>query len=237
MLGIGLEKAYIEIMNGLRTGIKLPVLFNPSEYSIERGNTYKSTPVPQLGSPLIQFINGDATTLAMELFIDDRTDPLGSTDVAGGISGSFSGLPMSADDRINSIISLLDIDATLHAPPRVCFAWGKLRFEAVIEKIGRKITLFHPNGTPARATLSVAFRQYCPLAKQLDNPRRLSSDKTKRRQIRNTENIWDIAAKEYGDSRAWRNIANASDVDDPRSLQSGFWVKVPPLESFDGLAR
>jgi Contractile injection system tube protein len=238
MIGPKLEKAFIEVIGGSPPARKIPVLFNPAEYSMERANSYKSTPIPGLGSPLIQFVNGDATTLTMDLFFDDYTDPPGMPDLSPtGIVGSFAGEQKSTDDRIREIVGLLDIDAHLHAPPRVRFVWGPLKFEAVLEKVGRKITLFHASGRPARATLSVSFREYQSLDKQLDFTRRMSSDKTKRRQIRASDSIWIISHREYRDVRNWRHIAHASDVDDPRSLQPGEWVKVPPLEQNNAIAR
>jgi hypothetical protein len=238
MAGMKLEKAFIEKLSGAPPLVRIPVLFNPAEYSIERANAYKSTPVPGLGSPLIQFVNGDAATLSMELVVDDFTDPPGAPqDTGPNLSGTQAGAPMSAKQRIDAIVALLDIDRHLHAPPTVRFVWGPLRFDAVLEKVGRKITLFHPSGVPARATLSVSFREFRTLARQLDDPRRESSDKTKRRQIRAADTIWLIAEREYGDVRGWRHIAEASDVDDPRALRPGRWVKVPPLESEDAFIR
>lgn len=233
MAGMKLEKARIKVLAGSSSPKVVPVLFNPTEYSIERTNTYKSTPVPGLGSPLIQFVNGDAATLSMDLFIDDFTD--GET--VPDLSGADAGPPMSAKERIDTIVGLLDMDRDLHAPPPVLFAWGSLRFKGVIEKVGRKITLFHANGWPARATLAVSFRQFRPLEQQLDNPRRQSADKTKRRQISAFDSVWSIADREYGDAREWRHIADASDVDDPEALQPGDWVKVPPLEAQNALGR
>lgn len=225
-----LEKASIETLDG---GVRVPVLFNPAEYSIERANVYKATPVPGLGSPLIQFINGDSATLSMELLIDDYTD---GPDVPEP-KGAMAGPSMSAAARIDAIVGLMDIDADLHAPPPVRFVWGPLRFEAVLEKVGRKITLFHPSGKPARASLTVSFKEFRPLAAQLDRPRRQSADKTKRRRISASETIWTIADREYGEVRRWRNIAAASDIDDPRSLRPGDWLKVPALEARDAVVR
>lgn len=231
MADAALEKAYIETLEG--PALRVPVLFNPTEYSIERANAYKATPVPGLGSPLIQFINGDAAVLAMDLFIDDYTDGPEGFEPKGALAGP----PMSAAARIDAIVGLLDIDADLHAPPPVRFVWGPLRFAAVLEKVGRKITLFHPSGQPARATLSVSFKEFRPLARQMDRPRRQSADKTKRRRISGSETIWTIADREYGDVRGWRHIARESDVDDPRALRPGDWVKVPPLENQNALVR
>ena len=227
-----LEKAYIEVLQGSGAGQRITVLFNPADYSLERANAYKSTAVPGLGSPLIQFVNGDAATLSMELFLDDMTDPDGPADSLLGRGGR-----KSVKDRIAEITALLDIDRELHAPPPVRFVWGPLRFDAVLEKVGRKVSLFRPDGTPARASLSVAFREYRPLSREAPAIRLESTDKTKRRQISASESIWLIADKEYGDPRRWRLIAQASDVDDPRALRPGDWLRVPPLEEADGPDR
>ncbi|MBT2245725.1 LysM peptidoglycan-binding domain-containing protein [Sphingobium sp. BHU LFT2] len=231
MFGKSLEKAYIEVLAGVRQGTRIKVLFNPAEYSLERANAYKATALPGLGSPLIQFVNGDAATLSMDLFLDDWTDPNGPPSdipLLGGADGA-----KSVKDRIDEIIALLDIDRTLHAPPPVRFVWGPLRFEAVIEKIGRKTSLFRPDGTPARASLSISFKEFrAAFDIRLESP-----DKTKRRQIDVSESIWTIADKEFGDPRRWRVIAAASDVDDPRSLRPGDWLRVPPLEVSNALNR
>jgi hypothetical protein len=227
------EKALIEVLDGSRRGSQLPVLFNPAEYSMDRANAYKATAVPGLGSPLIQFVNGDSATLSMDLFLDDFTDPDGPPDDGGSARGAAA--RKSVKQRIDEVAQLLDIDRTLHAPPTVRFIWGPLRFDAVFEKLGRKTTMFRPDGTPARATLSVSFREFRSIARQLDEPRRESADKTKRRQISAAESIWLIADKEFGDPRLWRVIAAASDVDDPRSLRPGDWLRVPRLEDANGL--
>src|SRR4051812_1157930 len=231
MAGLPLVKAAIEVMEGSKAGQVLRVMFNPTEYNIERANSYKSTPVPGLGSPLIQFINGESATLSMDLFVDDFTDGPSTPD------SDPAGPLMSAAARISALVALLDIDRQLHAPPPVRLVWGSLRFEAVLEKVGRKITMFHPSGLPARATLSVSFKEYRRLTAQLDDPRRESSDKTKRRRITATESLWSIADREYGDVRGWRLIADASLIDDPRDLVPGDWVKVPPVEDEDAFAR
>lgn len=231
---MGLAKAYVEIRAGSRKGERLQVLFNPAEYSLERANAYKSTALPGLGSPLIQFVNGDAQTLSMDLFLDDYTDPEGPLEDLLSLTG---GAPKSVRERIDAFTALLDIAPELHAPPPVRFVWGPLRFDAVIEKIGRKANLFRPDGTPARATLSVAFREYRPLSRDAPQVRLESTDRTKRRQINAAESIWLIADKEYGDPRHWRVIAEASDVDEPRSLQPGDWLLLPPLEASDAPNR
>src|SRR4051812_38073554 len=74
-----LKKATITVLEGKDQGKVINVLFNPTEYSFERNNTFKSTAVPGLGSPLLQFVNGESDRLSMDLFLDDYTDPEGPT--------------------------------------------------------------------------------------------------------------------------------------------------------------
>ena len=221
-----LEKATIEILAGSHApDPPIIVLFNPTEYTRERANAFKSTPIPGLASPLIQFVNGEADTLSMELFLDDYTDPK-PIDPRGPVQPVY--------ERVQAIAALLEIDRDIHAPPPVRFKWGPIRFEAVIEKLSQKYTLFRPDGTPARATLSVTFKEYLPIDRQLREPRRESADKTKRRQLDGATDIWLLAAREYRDPREWRRIAEANDVDNPWRLGPGDWLTVPPLETGDG---
>ena len=74
-----LKKATITVLDGADKGNVITVLFNPTEYSFERTNSYKATPVPGLGTPLLQFVNGESDQLSMDLFLDDYTDPNGPT--------------------------------------------------------------------------------------------------------------------------------------------------------------
>jgi nucleoid-associated protein YgaU len=219
-----LKKATITVLGGSEKNKVIPVLFNPSEYSLERTNSYKATPVPGLGAPIVQFVNGECDQLSMDLFLDDYTDPKGPT-------SQEPKEPTPVLARLKLLSKLLEIDRDLHAPPPVRFNWGPLEFTAVIEKLGRKVTMFHPDGTPARATLSVSFKEYRTLREQLENPRRESADKTKRRVVVGGDALWLIAHREYDDARQWVSIAEANDLDDPREIESGDWLQLPPIEN------
>jgi nucleoid-associated protein YgaU len=222
-----LKKATITVMDGAHRGDVITVLFNPTEYSFERTNSYKAVPVPGLGSPLLQFVNGECDHLSMDLFLDDYTDPKGPTSLQ-----QKEEKPLTK--RLDALFALLEIDRDLHAPPTVRFNWGTLGFRAVIEKLSRKVTMFHPDGTPARATISVSFKEYRPLTDQLRTPRRESADKTKRRVVVGRERLWYIAAREYDDANEWIRIAIANDLDDPREIEPGDWLLLPPIENPNG---
>jgi len=218
-----LKKATITVLDGSAKGQIIAVLFNPTEYHFDRTNAYKATAVPGLGSPLIQFVNGEADTLSMDLFLDDYTDPQGPTS-----SSKKESQPVAS--RLKSISALLEIDRDLHAPPPVRFNWGPMEFTAVIEKLGRKVTMFQPDGTPARATLSISFKEYRTLKQQMQQPRRESADKSKRRVVVGRDSLPLMAYREYSDVTEWVRIAQANDLDDPREIEAGDWLIIPPME-------
>lgn len=222
-----LKKATITVLAGADRAKVIAVLFNPTEYTFERTNSYKALPVPGLGTPLMQFVNGEADVLTMDLFLDDYTDPEGPTS-----RERKEAKPLLT--RLKDLSRLLEIDRDLHAPPPVRFNWGPLEFTAVIEKLARKVTMFHPDGTPARATLSITFKEYRTLRRQLEEPRRESADKTKRRIVVGNDDLALIAWREYGDVREWVRIAQANDLDDPREIRPGDWLMLPPLENPGG---
>jgi nucleoid-associated protein YgaU len=215
-----LEKATIDILSGTHSGDRIRVLFNPTEYTLERSNAYKATAIPGLSGPLLHFINGEADTLSMELFLDDYTDK----PAEGG----------SVEQRLSQLADLLEIDNDAHAPPIVRFVWGKLSFKAIIEKLSRKIAMFQPDGRAARATANVSFKEYKTLSELTTKPRLQSADKSKRRVLVGHDSLWMLASREYDNPTEWREIARANDLDDPRDIVPGQWVTVPPLERKHG---
>lgn len=209
-----LAKARIHILEGRGAGESVEVLFNPAEYSHEVSNTFQASAPPGLNNPILQFVNGNSDTLTMDLYFDTYTDG-GRKDVS---------------KRTKQLVDLVRIDGETHAPPRVEFHWGVFHFKAVIEKLSQKFTMFLSDGTPVRATVNVAFKQFKPLAEQLSDPRRNSADKTKRRVLTADETIWLLSHREYDSVGEWRQIARANHIDDPRAIRPGTPLVVPPLE-------
>jgi nucleoid-associated protein YgaU len=207
------QPAYIQALAGKFSKEQAKVLFNPAEYSLEKANQFASAPLPGLSNPVFSFVNGDADTLTMELFFDTYTDR-GASDVR---------------DETNKIARLLEIDSELHAPPPVQFVWGKLFFFAIIERLSQRFTMFREDGVPVRATLNVTFKEYRTIKEQLDDIPLRSSDWTKHRIVGEGDRLSLIAAIEYEDPTVWRVIADANDIDNPRLLQPGQEIRLPPL--------
>jgi hypothetical protein len=209
-----LAKAMVTPLDGRGRGTEIPVLFNPTEYSVEYSASFQETAPPGLANPIIQFVNGNARVLTMDLLFDTYTD-------GGG---------RNVIEVTQPFTDLLSIDGVLHAPPRVEFRWGVFHFVAVVEKISQRFTMFRSDGTPVRATLTVTFKQYRTIAEQLEDPRRNSADKTKRRVFEAHDSIWLLAAREYGQPRFWRLIARENDIDDPRRIEPGQVLVLPPID-------
>ena len=147
----------------------------------------------------------------------------GSFTVFAPTDTAFSKLPGAAK-------GLMDIDSDLHAPPVCLFVWGAFIFPCIIERVNKRFTMFLPEGIPVGATLSVTLKEYKEYETQLQEAARQSADRTKTWRIKEGDSLWFIAAKEYGDPGLWRPIAEANNIDNPRILESGVELIIPPLE-------
>ena len=210
----GLKKAYIQVLDAQgKTKDKIPVLFNPSEYSMEKSNEFANINIPGLESPLLQFVRGGLETLTMDLFFDTYT------------------YEKSIDVRktyTDKIANLLKIDPTIHAPPVLQFVWGSLTFTGVLSRVSKKFTMFSSDGTPVRATLSVTFNEFKTEKSTKEKPLQ-SRDRTKHYTLKQGDSLWLIAAEEYGDPAMWREIARANEIDNPRILETGRGIILPPV--------
>jgi len=205
-----LEKA--KLMN-VDTSDSWDVLFNPKEYSVQKSVQWEPHKSPGLDTPEHEFTTGNPAILSVELFFDTYTNR-GGSDVR---------------KETKKISRLLEIDPTIHAPPPVKFVWGPLSFQAVIERLTQRFTMFREDGVPVRATLNVTFKEYKTIQEQLSPNPNQSTDWTKRRVVADGDSLSLIAAIEYGDPGVWRVIADENEIENPRVLQPGMELRLPPL--------
>ena len=212
-----MEKAFIERKDN---GKKIPFLFNPKEFSVEKTNQFAEVNIPGLSSPILQFIRGNARTISMDLFFDTyekRIDVRIHTDeITGWEAGEKKGL--------------MDIDSKLHAPPICIFKWGSFQFQCIIERVSKRFTMFLPDGKPVRATLNVTLKEYAEVEEQIKRIAAQSSDISKRWTVTQGDSLWSIAASEYGNPGDWRLIAQANMIDNPRLLTPGWELIIPRKE-------
>lgn len=205
---MSLEKA---VITNLDTGTDIKVMFNPKEYVMEKKTPWSEVNVFGMDAPPVEFTMGERKRLSMELFFDTSED---KSDVR---------------NHTSQIEELMLVNAQEHRPPLLRFSWGSLSFDCVLEDLVQRFTLFDSSGIPLRAILKVVFKEYSTAATQLSNTRRESADHTKRMALREGETLSSISAREYHDSRKWRAIADANNIDDPENVSAGTVVELPPL--------
>src|SRR5271166_4088037 len=187
------------------------VLFNPTQYSVDKANTIAQAAIPGLQAPILQYVHGNMRTLSMDLFFDTYEE---QTDVTA---------------RTNQVYRLLLLDPGTHAPPICDLSWGQFRFRGVLDHVSGKFALFLADGTPVRATLSVVFNEFIDVQVLVQQQPTESADHRKTRLIKAGDRIDNIAADEYGDPAKWRPIADANDLDDPSQLEPGHVIIIPRL--------
>src|SRR4051812_16230834 len=114
----GLVRAYLEILRPTVADPLIPFHFNPTEYQVQKANTFAEINIPGLESPPIQFVRGSNEKLTADLVVD-TSDTL--EDVR--------------DRYVNKLRGLMNINIELHAPPIVRLVWNGQVFVGVIESL------------------------------------------------------------------------------------------------------
>ena len=208
-----LAKALLVIEKPVVPDPIVPVCFNPTQYRIEKANTFAEIPIPGLEAPPIQFIRGNTERLSLDLLVDT--------------SGTLQDVRKAYTDQLRA---LLDIQSELHAPAILRFVWDRQIFRGVIESLSITYVLFSPDGVPLRAQLALALKEYRPIEEQIAKAKTSSPDVDKAYTVRRGDTLSSIAYAAYGDPARWREIAVANDIDDPRGIDAGRVLRVPRLK-------
>lgn len=192
-------------------GAQITALFNPTQYTVSKGNNVLKQAIPGLDSPIVQYVCGKERTLNMKLFFDTYEE--------------------QSDVRVytDAIYLLLKIVPSTHAAPICDIRWGRVAFTGVLESVQGEFSLFLADGTPVRANLTVTFTEWVDVRVLVQQQPKQSADHQKNRWIKSGERIDGIAGEEYEDPRKWRMIADANDLEDPRQLQPGQHLVIPAI--------
>ena len=217
-------------------GDALTVSFNPTEYTLTKGAQLHEVTIPGLDSPILQFVRGQTESLSLDLFFDSTESGMDDSAV-------------SVTTLTDPFYQLIKIDGATHAPPICFFAWGtdfpgqrsyaslgggtgsqqRHGFKCIVESVRQRYTLFGPQGTPLRATLSISLKEYKTLAEQIAEINAQSPDHSHTHLVQAGETLCQIAAAAYNDPSQWRAIANQNDLLDPLNLRAGQMLEIPPL--------
>jgi Contractile injection system tube protein/LysM domain len=210
-----LEKATItNTVNGER----IPVFFNPEEYTLHRDINYAQAAIPGLSAPLLQFVSGNLQTLEMELLLDTYEG-----------HGELNRAGEDVRNLARKVTDLMNIDPKTHAPPVLVFTWSSLTFTCVLARASQRFLMFLPDGTPVRVRLQVTFNEFRNVDLEAKEIKRETGDFSKRHTVREGETLSSIAGEAYANPELWRVIAIGNGIDRPLSLPAGTKLRVPPL--------
>ncbi len=220
-----LEKALI---TNLDTGEKIPVMFNPEEYTLNKDNNFAQQTIPGLRAPLLQFTHGNMRTLEMELFFDTYEEHRNGSQVLNRAGEDVRKLT-------GKVVGLLDINSQTHAPPVLLVTWSSLSFTCVLARVSQKFILFRDDGTPVRARLTVTFNEFTNAEREAKEVGRQTADFTKLHFVMQGETLSGIAAKHYENPQTWRPIAIANNLDNPQDIFPGLELQIPSLPFVDAV--
>jgi nucleoid-associated protein YgaU len=207
-------------------GQQIKALFNPEKYTISKSLQLAEIGIPGLDSPVVQYVRGQNEKISMELFFD-------TTD--NGMTGNVTDVRSSTQ----AVYQLMKINQELHAPPRLYLTWGNSKqltsYGAknnpwlVLDSITEEFNLFSPDGIPLRAKLNVTFREAWTIDQLIQETNPHSGDRTKLYAVRRRDTLSQIAYAQYGDATAWRPIADANTLANPRLLDPGIVLTIPAI--------
>jgi hypothetical protein len=212
-------------------GGKMECQFNPAELVVSKEVKWEGTETPSFNAPILQYGGGQSATYSLNLIFDaysaadsqkiDKDIEHNVPDVRK-YTQQLLRLTLRNEGWANFLIPYMK-------PPLVQFVWGSLRmFWAVITKVEISYIMFAQDGTPIRAKAQVEFTQQDPMEDLLFAQNPTSRTDARKTRIANSHQRLDlIAFEEYGDSRFWRLLADANNLDNPFQLQDGQMLVIP----------
>jgi len=206
----GPKKVVLQVVRP--TGVPpITLLFNPTEYQLQKSNNFAEIAIPGLETPPLQYVRGSAKKLTTELLLD-TSDTL--EDVR---------------KRTDPLQALMKIKPELHAPPIIRLVWDGEVFLGVVESLTVTFVLFTPTGVPLRAKIGVSLIEYRTVEDQIAEAPRQSPDVEKSHVVRRGDSLASVANLAYNDPTQWRVIADNNGIQDPRRLTPGVTLQIPRL--------
>jgi hypothetical protein len=200
-------------------GISVPCMFNPTEYTVSKSNSYKENKKQKGTTAGAEFASVGSQSLKLSLMFDTYE---AGTDVSEETRKLWKF--MQPKERSGNS------QTSKEEPVQVAFEWGVFRFVAYITNLTQRFTLFTHQGVPVRAKVDVDFTQYT----DLEDYQALKTNPTSGGGP--SEQIWkviagdrldNIAAKVYKDATQWRRIADHNQLINPLALRPGQTLRIP----------
>lgn len=202
-------------------------LFNPASYEITKTNNYNFKEITGSTLPPAEFAGGQPRELKLDLLLDVSLLGAGSS-IREVTDKLFKAMEIPAGRASN------DPNAV---PPFMTFRWGSVvTFKAVCTSLKVQFNLFHPNGEPIRADVTLQLKQAMAAtsrsaqsANKKQNPTTRANAGMGVHVVKDGDSLQSIAYRTYRDPNRWRDIADANDIDNPFHLRRGTALSLPTL--------
>jgi len=190
-------------------------LFNPPQLAFTRKNRYQNTRSTGASAPETSYAGGEPDQVQLDLFFDGT----GVLETAEGVAA-----------RIEGLLAFARFQPTTHAPYYLHAHWGRFDFRGVLTQADVSYTLFDRAGHPLRASVKITLQEVVAPAVRSAEERRESPDLYQTWLVSEGDRIDTIAHEVYGDPAWWRPLASANHLANPRALEVGSVLLLPPKE-------
>jgi hypothetical protein len=195
--------------------VEIPCHFNPEQFSISKTNDWAEPKTSGDQQSQFQFNQEGLRTISgLSLWFDTYEE---DKDVR------------TVTDKLRDLMkaSVQESGGTKTRPPHVVFIWGQYRsFTAVVTSITEEFRLFFADGRPARAKVTLSLKEV-PQPQTGQNPTSRAAGARRMRMVQLGDTLDWIAYTELGTPAAWRILADANGLDDPRRLRPGQMLLIP----------
>jgi LysM repeat protein len=223
-----MPEGYVKAKLAIEGGETIQALFNPTEFTITKGNDWKFDPIKGTSLPTGKFGGGKPREMQVNLLLDQSL-PNGGMSVKEITDKLFKMMEVKGGGGAGGADSV---------PPLVTFQWGEMiPFKAACTSLTVAFQLFKPNGTPIRADVKLALTQAetassasSSSAKKKTNPTTRSEGGLGVHVVKDGDSLQSIAYRTYGDPNRWRMIAESNDIENPLHLRRGRPLNLPRLD-------
>jgi hypothetical protein len=228
-----LSRGSLRVIEGELSGDKsegiLKFMFNPTEYTISKANSWSPKANKGKNVPQWEFTGGDPRVLQLELFFDSTSQDAKSKgrDLRLELNKLFNFMMIDKGSQTKGASSRMS------RPPKCQLEWGKntkdLAFDCYITNCSVKYTMFDSTGVPVRATANLTLKEARDREDRLPtNPTSQGEPERRSRTVLEGDRLDWIAYQEYGSAGEWRRIAEANRLLDPLDLRPGMVLAIPP---------
>ena len=105
------------------------------------------------------------------------------------------------------------------------FLWGGLQMPCVLEKVSQRFTRFLPSGVPVRAYLTLTLKEFATTTVTVQSGLFVLPPSVAN--LAGGANLAQVTAQTLGNPADWRVLANANNIDNPRTMDNRSTLAVP----------